>query len=128
MLSKLLIFSVQFYQKFISPLKPKRVQCRFYPTCSRYASISINIYGAIRGTNKSINRLSRCRRNNTERCIDYRKMLKTKKEDVTFINKKTNLLLHKSLLNGISLFTLFRYRTSYLFEVVVNYKIMNIKK
>jgi len=71
MLGKLLIFSVKFYQKIISPIKPKRVQCRFYPTCSRYAIISINKYGAIRGTKKSINRLKRCRPNNTESCIDY---------------------------------------------------------
>lgn len=71
MLSRLLILGVQFYQKFLSALKPKRVQCRFYPTCSSYAIISIKKYGAISGTKKTINRLSRCRPNNTESCIDY---------------------------------------------------------
>ncbi|MEI3607097.1 membrane protein insertion efficiency factor YidD [Pseudogracilibacillus sp. SE30717A] len=49
MLSKLLILLVKFYQKFLSPIKPKRIRCRFHPTCSQYAIISINKYGPVKG-------------------------------------------------------------------------------
>ncbi|MEK4303568.1 membrane protein insertion efficiency factor YidD [Oceanobacillus sp. FSL K6-0251] len=71
MLSKILISFVRFYQLFISPIKPKRVKCRFYPTCSKYAILSIQKYGAIKGVKNTINRLKRCRPDNTESCIDY---------------------------------------------------------
>ena len=70
-LSNILIVFIKFYQKVISPFKPKRVKCRFYPTCSRYAIISIKKYGAIVGIKKTVNRLKRCRPDNTESCIDY---------------------------------------------------------
>jgi len=71
MLSKVFIGLIKFYQKFISPMKPKKIQCRFYPTCSRYAIISINKYGAIKGLKLTIRRLKRCNPHNTESCIDY---------------------------------------------------------
>lgn len=71
MLNKFLIFIIKIYQKFISPIKPKRIKCRFYPTCSRYAIVSIQKYGAIIGIKRTINRLKRCNPHNTESCIDY---------------------------------------------------------
>lgn len=54
----LLISLIRFYQKFISPLK--RPSCRFYPTCSEYSIQAIKKYGAIKGTWKSIVRISKC--------------------------------------------------------------------
>lgn len=71
MLSKILIFGVRFYQKFISPIKPKRIKCRFHPTCSQYAIDAIKKYGAIKGTKKTIDRLKRCNPYNRDSCIDY---------------------------------------------------------
>jgi putative membrane protein insertion efficiency factor len=57
-MKKILIVLINFYQKIISPYLPP--SCRFYPTCSEYAKQSINKYGAIKGTVKSIKRLLRC--------------------------------------------------------------------
>lgn len=71
MFSKLLIFLIRIYQKYMSPIKSEKVKCRFYPTCSLYAIMSIQKYGAIKGIKKSINRLRRCNPYNRESCIDY---------------------------------------------------------
>jgi putative membrane protein insertion efficiency factor len=35
-------------------------QCRFYPSCSRYAEEAIRIHGALRGSLLATRRLSRC--------------------------------------------------------------------
>ncbi len=70
-LSRLLIFIIRIYQKVISPIKPKRIKCRFYPTCSQYAMLSIEKYGARTGVKKTINRLRRCNPHNRDSCIDY---------------------------------------------------------
>jgi putative membrane protein insertion efficiency factor len=46
------------YKLVISPwLAPA---CRFTPTCSEYASESIERYGVLRGTCKALKRLLRC--------------------------------------------------------------------
>jgi uncharacterized protein len=71
MLSRLLIIGVRGYQKFISPIKPKKIKCRFHPTCSQYAIDAIRKYGAIKGVKKTINRLKRCNPYNRDSCIDY---------------------------------------------------------
>jgi len=71
MFRRTLCLGIKVYQKFLSPIKPKRVKCRFYPTCSQYALLSIEKYGALKGTKKTINRLKRCNPYNTESCIDY---------------------------------------------------------
>ncbi|HHV64002.1 MAG TPA: membrane protein insertion efficiency factor YidD [Peptococcaceae bacterium] len=57
-LEKLLIGLIRFYQKFISPLKPRT--CRFYPTCSEYALQAIKKYGILQGTGKAIIRILKC--------------------------------------------------------------------
>ena len=57
-LSKLLIYLVRFYQKFISPLKGPT--CRFYPTCSQYSIEAIRKYGALKGIYLKIRRLLKC--------------------------------------------------------------------
>jgi len=35
-------------------------QCRFYPSCSRYAQEAIRIHGAVRGSGLALWRLARC--------------------------------------------------------------------
>ena len=57
-LSKLLIYLVRFYQKYISPLKGPT--CRFYPTCSQYSIEAIKKYGALKGIYLTMRRLLKC--------------------------------------------------------------------
>ncbi|QIB27863.1 membrane protein insertion efficiency factor YidD [Caloranaerobacter azorensis] len=57
-MKKLIITLIRWYQKFISPLKPRT--CRFYPTCSEYSIKAIEKYGLIKGGFKSIKRIVRC--------------------------------------------------------------------
>lgn len=57
-MKKLLLASIRFYQKHISPLSPPR--CRFYPTCSAYAVQAITKYGALKGGWLTLKRLLRC--------------------------------------------------------------------
>ncbi|OXT06651.1 membrane protein insertion efficiency factor YidD [Thermoanaerobacterium thermosaccharolyticum] len=52
------IYLIRFYQKFISPMKPK--SCRFYPTCSQYAIDAIKKYGVLRGSIMALWRILRC--------------------------------------------------------------------
>lgn len=60
------VFVIKIYQKTLSPdhglfrfLKPFGY-CRFRPTCSDYAIMSINKYGVIKGGLKAAWRLLRC--------------------------------------------------------------------
>jgi putative membrane protein insertion efficiency factor len=55
---KFLLGLVWLYQHFISPLKPPT--CRYIPTCSEYARIAIEKYGARRGSWLAIKRILRC--------------------------------------------------------------------
>ena len=57
-LSKLFIYLVKFYQRYISPLKGPT--CRFYPTCSQYSIEAIQKYGALKGIYLTIRRLLKC--------------------------------------------------------------------
>lgn len=52
------LFILKFYKKIISPLLPP--SCRFYPTCSDYASEAINRYGLAKGSVMAAKRLCRC--------------------------------------------------------------------
>ncbi|ADL70197.1 MULTISPECIES: membrane protein insertion efficiency factor YidD [Thermoanaerobacterium] len=52
------IYLIRFYQKFISPMKPK--SCRFYPTCSQYAIDAIKKYGVLKGGIMALWRILRC--------------------------------------------------------------------
>lgn len=58
MLKQLLIGSVRFYRRFISPLKPPT--CRFYPTCSSYALEALERHGAFWGLYLSVRRILKC--------------------------------------------------------------------
>jgi hypothetical protein len=35
-------------------------QCRFYPTCSRYAEEAIRVHGAVKGSAMAVWRIARC--------------------------------------------------------------------
>ncbi len=58
MMKKILIAAIKFYRRYISPLKPPT--CRFTPTCSEYAIIAIEKYGAKKGGWLAIKRVLRC--------------------------------------------------------------------
>ncbi|MCL4416533.1 MAG: membrane protein insertion efficiency factor YidD [Actinobacteria bacterium] len=55
---KFVLSILKFYKKFISPILPN--SCRFYPTCSQYAAESVEKYGVLKGSIKSIYRIIRC--------------------------------------------------------------------
>jgi len=54
----ILIKLIQFYQKFISPLKTTK--CPYYPSCSQYGLEAIQKHGAIKGTVLACWRILRC--------------------------------------------------------------------
>jgi putative membrane protein insertion efficiency factor len=66
MISKFLLNLIKVYQHTLSfdhgPLKFLRPTgvCKFYPTCSVYATEAITRYGALRGSYMSFKRLLRC--------------------------------------------------------------------
>jgi uncharacterized protein len=68
---ELLITFIKIYKLILSPLLSKKLRCRFHPTCSDYAIMSLNKYGVKIGIKKAINRLHRCNPYNGESCIDY---------------------------------------------------------
>jgi len=57
-MKRIFLKTIRFYQSVISPILGRR--CRFYPSCSRYAYLAIEKYGARRGVLKGIKRISRC--------------------------------------------------------------------
>ena len=54
----LVLFLIRFYRVFLSPLKPP--SCRYIPTCSEYAMIAVEKYGAAKGSFLAIKRILRC--------------------------------------------------------------------
>lgn len=58
MLNQVLITVIKGYRLFLSPLKPPC--CRFVPTCSEYALMALQKYGAVRGTVMALKRIIRC--------------------------------------------------------------------
>ena len=60
-MSKILIYLINFYQKFISPMFSMiGVNCKFEPTCSKYTYIAIEKFGVIKGGYLGIKRILRC--------------------------------------------------------------------
>lgn len=53
-----LLLLIRFYSGFLSPLKPP--SCRYIPTCSEYAMIAVEKYGAAKGSFLAIKRILRC--------------------------------------------------------------------
>ncbi|MGB7957228.1 MAG: membrane protein insertion efficiency factor YidD [Minisyncoccia bacterium] len=64
------IGSIRLYQRLASPILSRWIQCRFYPTCSEYACLSIQKYGFWNGAKRAVNRLKRCNKYNRESCMD----------------------------------------------------------
>lgn len=58
-MSRVLIFLIGLYRKYISPLK-NRPSCRFVPTCSQYAIDALREWGFFRGSALALWRILRC--------------------------------------------------------------------
>jgi len=58
LVKKFMLFMIEFYRCYISPLKPP--SCRYVPTCSEYAMIAIEKYGPVKGGYLAIKRILRC--------------------------------------------------------------------
>ncbi|MFN9778215.1 MAG: membrane protein insertion efficiency factor YidD [Candidatus Kapaibacterium sp.] len=54
----LLLIILRFYKRYISPMLGQN--CRFSPTCSEYAIVAIDKYGALKGTGLALKRIGRC--------------------------------------------------------------------
>lgn len=52
------LFLIEVYRRYISPLKSPC--CRYIPTCSEYAMIAIEKYGARKGSYMALKRILRC--------------------------------------------------------------------
>lgn len=57
-MKRVILLFIKFYQRGISPLKPRT--CRFYPTCSDYAYQAITRFGLVKGLRYAVYRLLRC--------------------------------------------------------------------
>jgi uncharacterized protein len=57
-MKNLLIWLIQIYRHFISPLFPP--SCRFQPTCSQYALDAIERFGTFKGSWLAIKRVLSC--------------------------------------------------------------------
>lgn len=57
-MSRIVLAILALYRRLISPLLPPA--CRFYPTCSQYASDAIENHGLRRGGWMAFRRLTRC--------------------------------------------------------------------
>jgi len=55
---RILLNLISFYRAYISPLMGNH--CRFYPSCSEYAQLSLQRFGVIQGSYLSIKRLLKC--------------------------------------------------------------------
>ena len=58
-MSRVLIFLIGLYRKYISPLK-SRPSCRFVPTCSQYAIDALREWGFFSGSALALWRILRC--------------------------------------------------------------------
>jgi hypothetical protein len=58
-ISKFIVLAlIRGYQLIVSPVLGPA--CRFYPSCSQYASLAINQYGIVKGSYLAFRRLLRC--------------------------------------------------------------------
>lgn len=58
-MKKVMLAFIKFYQLFLSPLKG-HASCIYTPTCSEYAKIAIEKYGALKGMYLAGRRILRC--------------------------------------------------------------------
>lgn len=57
-MTRFLLLVIRGYQRFVSPYLPPT--CRFYPSCSAYATDAVARYGPWRGGYLAVRRLLRC--------------------------------------------------------------------
>lgn len=57
-MSLLLKFLIRAYQLLIAPVLG--ANCRYWPSCSRYAAEAVHVHGAARGSWLALKRLARC--------------------------------------------------------------------
>ncbi|MBI2849201.1 MAG: membrane protein insertion efficiency factor YidD [Chloroflexi bacterium] len=57
-MKRFLLGSLYFYRRYLSPMKAR--SCRFYPSCSAYASEAVERYGVAKGLWLAGHRLARC--------------------------------------------------------------------
>ena len=57
-LTRVLVATVRFYQRFISPALP--ASCRYYPKCSAYAVTALKVHSPLKGLLLALWRLLRC--------------------------------------------------------------------
>ena len=55
---RVFLFLIDVYRRYISPMKSPC--CRYIPTCSEYAMIAIERYGAAKGGWLALKRILRC--------------------------------------------------------------------
>jgi len=67
--AKVLLRGIDFYQAHLSAHTFSH--CKFTPTCSQYARLAIQKYGAFKGTGKAIWRVLRCSPFTSARGEDY---------------------------------------------------------
>ncbi|MBO5515864.1 MAG: membrane protein insertion efficiency factor YidD [Schwartzia sp.] len=58
MAKEFFLFLIRFYRTYLSPMKLPC--CRYIPTCSEYAAIAIEKYGAAKGGWLAAKRILRC--------------------------------------------------------------------
>lgn len=59
--ARVLLWTIAVYRDTLSPaLGSAGVQCRFHPTCSRYAERAIRERGALAGSWRALRRVARC--------------------------------------------------------------------
>lgn len=58
-IKNILIQLIQFYKKFLSPLKG-HATCKYYPSCSSYAIEAIETHGVLKGSILAVWRILRC--------------------------------------------------------------------
>ncbi|HRF10561.1 MAG: membrane protein insertion efficiency factor YidD [Candidatus Accumulibacter phosphatis] len=54
----MLLALIRFYRYAVSPMLGRR--CRFFPSCSEYATEAVERYGASQGGRLALHRLCRC--------------------------------------------------------------------
>jgi putative membrane protein insertion efficiency factor len=58
---RLVLTGIRSYQRYLSPYVARAgVRCRFTPSCSHYAYVSVRSHGVLRGGWRGVRRLARC--------------------------------------------------------------------
>ncbi len=57
-MKRVLIGFIKAWRHFVSPVYPP--SCRFYPSCSEYAILSVEKHGVVKGSLKALWRILRC--------------------------------------------------------------------